>query len=1155
MTAQHLTRTGPWQGLTLAVLLLTGGAAYASPADEALENLMEDYWEAQVRAAPLAATLWGETRYRDRVDDLSPEALAANVARLDGSIARLAEIDAGQLGPANREHHEAFEWMLTHERRNLDFDTRYFTFNSLGGWHSRFADLILAMPYSSEQDYRDLLARLGGFGTYARQNLDLLRAGVESGYTQPCESLTGFEKSIADYVAATPEASVFARPFDGMPESIAAATQAELRAQALGVIEEVINPAYKAFAEFFAESYRPACRASVGLSSLPGAREAYDHALRYYTSLDTDAHAIHALGRREVGRIRREMEAVMTEVDFEGDFADFLAFLRSDPRFYASDEESYLHRIAWIAKTIEARLPRFFSRLPGNPYGISVVPEQIAPLTTTAYYQPGAVDGTRAGQYFVNLHDLPSRPLYELPALSLHESVPGHHLQISFQGENDSLPDWRRIYYFHAFGEGWGLYSEFLGEEMGAYTTPYERFGRLIYDMWRAARLVVDTGLHALGWTREAAIEFMLANTGLTRTNVIAEVDRYITYPGQATAYKHGELKIRELRRRAENTLKDRFDLRDFHVQVLSGGSLPLKVLDGRIQRWIDAQANLAHHDIIIRGGALYDGSGRPGTAGDLAITGDRITAVGNLNQATADRMIDAKGMAVSSGFINMLSWAAGSLIDDGRGVSDLVQGVTLEVFGEGTSMGPLADSGLPDMLTQLLDLNDGDPPPWQTLGEFLEWLAQRGVSPNVASFVGATTLRMNELGADNRAPTPEEMQAMREATRQAMEEGAMGVGSSLIYPPAFFAGTEELIELAKVVGEYGGMYISHMRSEGNNIEDAVRELIAIARAAGVPAEIYHLKFSGKPNWEKFDSVVGMIEAARAEGLRITADMYTYIAGATGLAAVIPPWASDGGIEQLLARLGDADARASILEEMRNPSDAWENLLVAAGPEGVLLTDFETPELKQLAGRTLAEVAAMRATTVEEAALDLVLEDSAGTGAIYFIMSEENMKRKVALPWLGFGSDAAAVAPEGELLNQGIHPRTYGNFARLLGKYVREEQAISLEEAIRKLTALPAHNLGIAGRGRLRTGHFADVVVFDPATVTDHATFTDPHRLSTGVKHVFVNGQQVIENGEHTGATPGRFIRGPGYRAKWSPPTRGGCQGHSTAGGLAGCVR
>ena len=590
MSAQRTSRAGPCRCVLLACVLLVAGVTHASPSDEALELLMEDFWEGQVRASPLAATLWGENRYRDRVDDLSPQALAAQVARLDRAIAALGEIDPRNLSPANREHYEAFEWMLAHERRNLDFGTRFFTITSLGGWHTRFADLIRATPYSSERDYRDLLARLAGFGPYARQNVDLLRMGMESGYTQPCVSLQGYGRSITGYLSDTPEASVFARPFAAMPDSLPAPVREELQSEALRVIDEVVNPAYQAFADFYAESYEPACRTSVGLSSLPGGREAYDHALRYYTSLDTDAPTIHALGRQEVARIRAEMEAVMDEVDFEGEFAEFLAFLRSDPQFYASDAETYLRHVAWIGKTIEARLPQFFSRLPSNPYGISVIPRQIAPMTATAFYQPGAADGTRAGQYFVNLYDLSSRPLYELPALGLHESVPGHHLQISLQGENEDLPDWRRFYYFHAFGEGWGLYAEFLGEEMGIYRTPYERFGRLIYDMWRAARLVVDTGMHAMGWTRQEAIDFMLANTGLTPANVVAEVDRYITYPGQATAYKNGELKIRELRQRAEAALGDRFDLREFHIALLTGGSLPLKVLDNRMQRWIDAR-------------------------------------------------------------------------------------------------------------------------------------------------------------------------------------------------------------------------------------------------------------------------------------------------------------------------------------------------------------------------------------------------------------------------------------------------------------------------------------------------------------------------------------------------------------------------------------
>ena len=567
-----------------------GASAQNSSADEALESLMQDYWEAQIQAFPLAASAFGEHRYRDRIDDLGPEALEANKARLDATIKLLAEIALEALNKRSRENYDAFHWMLTHERRNLDFKTGYFTFNTLGGWHTAFPRVVLITPYSTEKDYRDLLKRLQAFATYAQQNMDLMRLGIETGYTQPCELLKDYENTITGYIAGTPEESVFIRPFDAMPDTIPPAKRQHLRSEAWRLVQEVIHPAYEAFARFFIDTYRPACREAVALSSLPGGREAYDHALRYYTSLDTDAQRVHSLGLSEVTRIRGEMQRVIEEAEFDGGIADFLAYLRSEQKSYASDEESYLHRVAWIAKSIESRLPSFFAKLPSNPFGISVVPQQIAPITTTAYYQPGAGDGTRAGQFFVNTYDLPSRPLYELPALAWHESVPGHHTQISFQSENTSLPDWRRVYYFHAFGEGWGLYAEYLGEEMGMYTTPYERFGRLIYEMWRAARLVVDTGLHAKGWTRAQAIDYMLVNTGLTRTNVIAEVDRYISYPGQATAYKHGELKILELRKRSEMALGKDFDLRDFHVQVLAGGSLPLGVLDTRIQRWIDNQ-------------------------------------------------------------------------------------------------------------------------------------------------------------------------------------------------------------------------------------------------------------------------------------------------------------------------------------------------------------------------------------------------------------------------------------------------------------------------------------------------------------------------------------------------------------------------------------
>ncbi len=537
------------------------------------------------------------------------------------------------------------------------------------------------------------------------------------------------------------------------------------------------------------------------------------------------------------------------------------------------------------------------------------------------------------------------------------------------------------------------------------------------------------------------------------------------------------------------------------------------------------------HYDTIIHSGTLYDGSGKPGVKGDIAIDGDRIVAMGNLADATADNTIDATGKAVAPGFVNMLSWAVSSLMDDGRGLSDIVQGVTLEVFGEGWTMGPLPEGDLPQSITDDLGIKAGERPPWTTLGEYMEHLEGLGISPNVASFVGGTTLRIHQIGQEDRAPTDQEMENMRQLTRQAMEEGALGLGTSLIYPPAFFATTEELVELAKVVGEYDGMYISHMRSEGNNIEEAVDELITIAREGNIPAEIYHLKFAGKNNWGKFDTIVNKVEEARAAGIRVSADMYTYTAGGTGLTATMPPWGSDGGLEALRERLRDPETRAKIISEMNTPTDEWENMLQAASPEGILLIGFKNEEFKPYIGKTLAEVAVIRGTTPAETAADLVEQDGSRIEAMYFMMSEENIKKKIALPWVSFGSDAEAVEPKGKVIERPLHPRTYGTFVRLLGKYVRDEQVIPLAEAIRKLTSLPTENLKIHDRGRLREGYFADVVVFNPDTIQDHATFENPHQLSTGMEHVFINGEQVLKDGQHTGATPGRFVRGPGYKA------------------------
>ena len=535
---------------------------------------------------------------------------------------------------------------------------------------------------------------------------------------------------------------------------------------------------------------------------------------------------------------------------------------------------------------------------------------------------------------------------------------------------------------------------------------------------------------------------------------------------------------------------------------------------------------------VVIRGGTVFDGTGSPGVVADVAVNGDRIAAVGDLSSSSGHIEVDGTGLAVAPGFINMLSWATESLIADGFSQSNIRQGVTLEVFGEGLSMGPLSDS-----MKVLARERQGDiryDIEWTTLGEYLEYLEWKGVTPNVASFVGASTVRIHEIGFENRPPTALELDRMRALVREAMEEGALGVGSSLIYAPAFYARTDELIALAEVAGRYGGMYISHIRSEGNALLASVDELITIAREANVPAEIYHLKQAGTENWTKLDAVIERVEAARAAGLRITADMYTYTAGATGLDAAMPPWVQEGGLQEWRRRLQDAAIRERVLREMRTHTDEWESLYLLSGSaDRVLLVGFKQDSLKHLTGKSLAEVAAMRGSSPEETAMDLVVQDDSRVSVVYFLMSEDNVRRQIALPWMSFGSDAASLAPEGVFLRSNPHPRAYGTFARLLGRYVRDEGLIPLEESVRKLTTLPAANLGIRERGTLQPGFFADIVVFDPATIADHATFEDPHRYSTGVHHVFVNGVQVLRDGEHTGEQPGRVVRGPGW-VGWS---------------------
>ncbi len=531
--------------------------------------------------------------------------------------------------------------------------------------------------------------------------------------------------------------------------------------------------------------------------------------------------------------------------------------------------------------------------------------------------------------------------------------------------------------------------------------------------------------------------------------------------------------------------------------------------------------------DVLIKGGMVYDGTGRAPKRVDVAIKGDRIVAVGNLRRAQARSVLDASGLAVAPGFINMLSWSTESLIVDGRSQGEIRQGVTSQIMGEGWSMGPLNDRMKKQVVAEQDDIKfDVE---WTTLAEYLKYLEKRGVSQNVASYVGATTVRQYVLGEGDVQPTPAQLQEMRELVRQAMEEGALGVGSSLIYAPAFYAKTEELIELCKVAARYKGKYISHLRSEGNEWVQAVEELIRISREADLPAEIYHIKAAGQQNWDKVDRVLALINAARRTGLKITADMYMYPAGATGLNASLPPWALDGGYEALFKRLEDPATRQKIAAEVRTPSNKWENLYLAAGsPDRLLLVGFKSEKLKPLTGKTLGEVAKMRGKDPIETIMDLILEDRSRVGTVYFLMSEENIKKELRQPWVSLGSDAASMAPEGVFLKSSTHPRAYGNFARLLGKYVREEKVISLTEAVRRLTGLPATNLGLDRRGFLRTGMFADVVVFDPATIADRATFENPHQYSVGVKHVFVNGIQVLKDGEHTDAKPGRALWGPG---------------------------
>ncbi|MEP6485481.1 MAG: amidohydrolase family protein [Rudaea sp.] len=539
-------------------------------------------------------------------------------------------------------------------------------------------------------------------------------------------------------------------------------------------------------------------------------------------------------------------------------------------------------------------------------------------------------------------------------------------------------------------------------------------------------------------------------------------------------------------------------------------------------------QQKVSDFDLIVRHGSVYDGSGGEARHVDIGVRGDRIAAVGDLTSAHAAKEIDAQGMAVAPGFVNMLSWAPDSLYIDGLSMSDIKQGVTLEVFGEGESLGPLTDESRKALVASLGDLKH--PVEWTTLAEGMDTLVKRGVSPNIASFVGAATIREHEIGYVNRPPTNEELKRMQELVRVAMRDGAVGVGSALIYTPGTYAKTDELIALTKAAGEFGGAYISHMRSEGDRLIESLDELMRIAREAHVHGEVYHFKAAGKTNWPKMTEAIAKIKAARASGLDISANMYSYTAGATGLDAAMPSWVQEGGVDAWVKRLQDPATRERVVREMREPGKDWENLLLAAGTaDNVLLVSFEKDSLKPLTGKTLAEVARMRGKSPEETAIDLVIEDHTRIGTVYFLMSEENVKLGLSQPWVALGSDEGSYEPKGVFLKFQPHPRAYGNVAKFLGHYVRDEKVTSLGDAVRRLSALPAHNLKLRDRGELKVGSYADIVVFDPATIADHATFDKPQQFATGMRDVFVNGVQVLQNGEHTGATPGQVVRGPGW--------------------------
>jgi N-acyl-D-amino-acid deacylase len=535
--------------------------------------------------------------------------------------------------------------------------------------------------------------------------------------------------------------------------------------------------------------------------------------------------------------------------------------------------------------------------------------------------------------------------------------------------------------------------------------------------------------------------------------------------------------------------------------------------------------------DLILRNGNVYDGSGGPPFVADVAVSGDRIARVGGLDGAHAATEIDAAGMAVAPGFVNMLSHSYASMLQDGRSLAELKQGVTLQIFGEGFSMGPQTPAMRESARKAGAEAAIPYDVDWWSLADYLSYAERKGIAQNVASYIGATTLRVYAVGQDDRPATDAEMDVMRGLVRDEMSAGALGIGASLMYPPAFYASTEELIELCRASAPFQGKYIAHMRDEGDRLLEAVDEHLRIGREGGVPAEIWHLKASGVENWDKLDRVIETVEAARAGGEPVSADMYTYTAGGTGLASIIPPWFHDGGPRKLLERLDDPVARADMRTAIETSRDGWENLYAqAAGPENLLIVGVRKDEHSRYRGMNLRAIGEAMGLHPIDAALELIRRDRSRVETVYFMMTEDNVRRQIALPWVAFGSDASSMAAEGAFLRNSAHPRAYGNFARLLGHYVRDERVVPLEEAIRRLTRFPCENLGLAGRGRIEPGCFADVVVFDPATIADRSTYQEPHRYAVGVRDVVVNGAVTLRDGEFAGSLAGRAIYGPGKR-------------------------